>query len=102
MARDTIYQWLSDHSEFSDAVARARSTRVLALEEKLLSARYGAQAATSIFALKNADPHEWRDMRSVSHEHNITLQTMSDEQLLAIAQGGSHAMVDVTPSKKKQ
>jgi hypothetical protein len=103
VAKETVYAWMSDHSEFSDAVARGRAARVLKLELKLLSARYGAQSSASIFALRNADPQEWRDVRSVQHDHNVTLQTMSDEQLLAIAQGRGHdRMIDVTPAKPKR
>jgi hypothetical protein len=90
VSRECVYNWMSEHREFSDAVSRARSTRVLALERKLLSARYGAQGSAAIFALKNADPNEWRDMRTVQHDHSINVQTMSDEQLLAIAQGRGH------------
>jgi hypothetical protein len=103
VSKDSVYEWITAHREFSDAVARGRMTRVAALEGKLLSARYGAQASTSIFALRNADPSEWKDVRSVQHDHNVTLQTMTDEQLLAIAQGrGAERMIDVTPSKNKK
>jgi hypothetical protein len=103
VSKETVYAWLSEHRDFSDAVARAKSTRLLKLEQKLLGARYGAQSSAAIFALKNADPHEWRDMRQVTHEHSHTLTAMSDEQLLAIAQGRSDApMIDVTPSKRKR
>lgn len=106
-ARETVYNWMSEHHEFSDAVARGRAARVTALEKKLLSARYGAQGTTAIFALKNADPNEWRDMRTVAHDHNVTIQHMSDEQLLAIAQGRGHDIrtiehepTPVLPSKR--
>jgi hypothetical protein len=95
--KQTIYRWMQEHSEFSHAVARARSTRVLWLERKLLSATKGASTTAAIFALRNADPTEWRDVRSVQHDHTVTLQTMTDEQLLAIAQG--QGMIDVTPKK---
>jgi hypothetical protein len=61
--------------------------RVTALEVKLLRARYGAQASTSIFALRNADPSEWRDIRNVQHDHSHTIANLTDEQLLAIASG---------------
>lgn len=88
--RSTIYQWMTEHSEFSNAVSRGQMTRVAALERKLLSARYGAQGSAAIFALKNADPNEWRDMRTVQHDHTLSVQNMTDEQLLAIAQGRGH------------
>ncbi len=90
MDRQSIYRWMSEHPEFSHAVSRARMTRVAALETKMLRATKGAQASTSIFALRNADPSEWRDMRTVQHDHTLNVQTMSDEQLLAIAQGRGH------------
>jgi transposase-like protein len=95
--KKTIYDWMQAHSEFSNAVSRAQMTRVAALEVKLLRSTKGASTTASIFALRNADPTEWRDVRSVQHDHTVTLQTMSDEQLLAIAQG--QGMIDVTPKK---
>jgi len=86
-ARDTVYEWMTAHSDFSDAVSRGRAARVAALETKLLAARYGAQCSAAIFALKNADPMEWRDMRSVQHDHNVRVDTLTDAQLFAIASG---------------
>lgn len=87
-ARDTVYEWIKRHPSFSDAVHRARSARVAALEIKLLNAKRGAQAATSIFALKNADPVEWKEVRNVTHEHSLKLDQLTDAQLYAIAAAG--------------
>jgi hypothetical protein len=98
VSRPTIYEWQTEHSEFSNAVARAKAARVLWWELKLMRSTKGAQTTASIFALRNADPTEWRDVRSVQHDHTVTLQTMTDEQLLAIAQGQGN-MIDVTPKK---
>ena len=42
---------------------------------------------TNVFALRTADPSEWRDVRSVPHDHNVTIATLTDEQLFAIASG---------------
>jgi hypothetical protein len=86
-SRDAVYDWISAHREFSDAVSRGRAARTAALEGKLLGARYGAQASAAIFALKNAQPDEWRDMRSVSHEHLHAIAQLTDAQLNAIAAG---------------
>lgn len=100
--KQTVYRWMSEHSDFSDAVARGRATRVLNLEQKLLRARYGAQSSAAIFALRNADPGEWRDVRNVQHDHSHTIAQLTDEQLLAIASGRSSdstPMIDVTPRK---
>jgi hypothetical protein len=63
---------------------------VLHLERKLLAARYGAQCSAAIFGLKNADPTEWRDMRSVQHDVNVKVETLTDAQLYQIA-GGRNA-----------
>jgi hypothetical protein len=87
VARETVYQWMQAHSEFSDAVARARGTRVLWWEQKLMRSRKGAETTASIFALRNADPTEWKDIRSVQHDHNVRVETLTDQQLFAIASG---------------
>jgi hypothetical protein len=87
VSKDAIYDWIREHSEFSHAVSRAKAARVLWWEEKLMRARYGAQASASIFALRNADPSEWRDVRNVQHDHSHTIANLTDEQLLAIASG---------------
>ena len=58
MAKDTVYEWIKVHAQFSDAVARARAARVLHLERKLLSSRKGAEMSATIFALRNAEPDD--------------------------------------------
>jgi len=83
------------HSEFSDAVSRARAARVLWLERKLLRARKGAETTAAIFALKNADPVEWRDVKHAEHRHVVSINMLTDEQLNAIASGASLADVGV-------
>jgi hypothetical protein len=87
VARDTVYEWIKRHSEFSDAVSRARPARVAALESKLLKARKGAETSAAIFALKNADPTEWRDVKTTQHNHSLKVETLTDQQLFAIASG---------------
>jgi len=89
MERTTIYEWIKRHAAFSNAVARARMTRVTALEAKLLRSRKGAETSAAIFALKNADPTEWRDLKHTQHDHNVRVETLSDAQLYAIAGGNS-------------
>lgn len=87
VARETVYAWIKTHSEFSDAVARARAARVAALEAKLLRSRKGAETSAAVFALKNADPTEWRDVKHTEHSHKLAVETLSDAQLFAIASG---------------
>jgi hypothetical protein len=90
VARDTVYEWIKCHSEFSDAVSRARGARVTALEAKLLRSRKGAETTAAIFALRNADPTEWRDVKHTQHVHTLDAATLTDAQLYAIA-SGTHA-----------
>ena len=99
-SKETIYAWIATHPEFSDAVTRARARRVDALETRLLAATNGGHAATSIFALKNADPDEWREVRYANIETNVNLNIMTDDQLRAIAAGKPAPMIDVTPGRK--
>ena len=93
--RDTVYKWIRAHSEFSDAVSRARAARVLWLERKLLRSRKGAETTAAIFALKNADPTEWRDLKHTEHRHVVSADMLTNEQLNAIASGASPADVGV-------
>jgi hypothetical protein len=93
------------HSEFSHAVSRAKSARVLWWEQKLMRSKKGAETSASIFALRNADPSEWRDIRNVQHDHSHTIASLTDEQLLAIASGRSHdahTIIDVTPESEEK
>ena len=99
---DAVHDWIATHPEFSLAVKQAHTQRVNALEERLLSANNGGTAATSIFALKNACPAEWREVRYENIEHTVNLDGISDEQLAAIALGRQSPMIDVTPTSPKK
>jgi hypothetical protein len=92
VSRDTVYEWIKQHTDFSDAVSRARPARQLWLERKLLRARKGAETSAAIFALKNASPEDWRDVRSVEHQHSLKAETLTDAQLYEIAsqKAGAH------------
>lgn len=94
VARDTVYEWIVRHREFSDAVSRARSARVTALETKLLGSRKGAETMAAIFALKNAQPEEWRDVKHTEHQHLHAIQTLTDAQLMQIAAGKADGLGD--------
>jgi hypothetical protein len=86
--RDTVYKWIRAHSEFGDAVSRARAARVLWLERKLLRSRKGAETRAAIFALKNAAPDEWRDFKTTEHKQQpVGFERLTDAQLKAIASG---------------
>jgi hypothetical protein len=83
------------HPEFSDAATRAKAIRALYLERKLMRSRKGAETTASIFALKNAAPDEWRDIRHTEHEVRIGPRMLTDQQLEAIAAGHSPAEVGI-------
>ena len=95
ISRKSMLIFATAHAEFSDAVARARAARVLWLERKLLRSRKGAETTAAIFALKNADPTEWRDLKHTEHRHVVSADMLTDEQLNAIASGASPADVGV-------
>jgi hypothetical protein len=103
-SKDAIYDWIKCHSEFSHAVTRARAARVQALEAKLLRSRKGAETSAAIFALRNADPTEWRDVKHTEHSHKLDAATLSDAQLYAIASGahaGDASIIDATCERVK-
>ena len=83
-SRMTVYRWINAHADFSDAVTKGNAARQLFLERKLLNSRRGAETVASIFALKNAAPDDWRDVRAVDHTHTLTADKLTDAQLDAI------------------
>lgn len=87
VARDTCYEWMSRHRAFADAVSRGRAARTNWLEGKLLRSRKGAEVTAAIFALKNAAPDEWRDVKYQEHQHLHQIKQLTDQQLQAIAAG---------------
>jgi len=68
-------------------VSRARAARVAALETKLLRSRKGAETTAAIFALRNADPEEWRDLKHQEHQHLHQIRQLTDQLLNAIIAG---------------
>lgn len=65
VSRRTLWNWADTNPEFADAVEKAKAKRVLYWEREHISiTRSGEGNITgTIFALKNADPDEWRDRR---------------------------------------
>jgi transposase len=85
MSRDTVYEWMSRHAAFADAVSRGRAGRANWLEGKLLRSRKGAETTAAIFALKNAAPDEWKDVKYQEHAHvHASLRELTDAELLRI------------------
>jgi hypothetical protein len=70
VARSTINEWMGAHPEFSEAVKVGTAKRVKYLERRLLDGEIGPRVTSHIFALKNADPEEWREKQHVEHSVN--------------------------------
>lgn len=63
--RQRVYEWMEKHPEFADTVRLAQAKRQLFLERRLLSAKEGPVVTSTIFALKNAGPEDWREKQDV-------------------------------------
>ncbi len=95
--RQRVYEWEGRHPEFADAVKLARSKRQLFLERRLLTADSGPVVTSSIFALKNASPDDWRDVKAheltgkdggaIKHEHT-DMTRLDDDELHRLASEG--------------
>lgn len=82
VCRDTINEWTREHPEFSDAVKRHAAKRVEYLERTLLSSEQGPRVTARIFALKNADPENWKDKHDIEHSGSVNvLSGQHDEDL---------------------
>jgi hypothetical protein len=65
--RQRVYEWEGRHPEFAELTKLARSKRQAFLERRLMSAADGPIVTSSIFALKNTNPEDWRDKRELEH-----------------------------------
>ena len=86
VAKDTVYEWMRVHPAFSAAVNIGRACRVEMLEEKLLSTKQGVGVTAAIFALKNADPDEYKDLFQQEHRVDVRIERIPDARLLEIVQ----------------
>jgi hypothetical protein len=83
--RQRVYEWTERYPDFADTVKLAQAKRQAFLERRLLSADDGPVVTSTIFALKNAGPDDWRDKREVEHsgavavDHTIAAKREIDE-----------------------
>lgn len=75
VARSTINVWMAEYPQFSEAVKIGTAKRVHYLERRLLDGEIGPRVTSHIFALKNADPDEWKDKREVAHSGSVEMTT---------------------------
>lgn len=66
VARSTVYKWVDEHPEFSDAVKRGQAKAVLWWERanRNLAATGEGNATACVFGLKNRASDEWRDVKA--------------------------------------
>lgn len=89
--RQRVYEWMERHPEFADTIRLAQVKRQYFLENRLLTADASPIVTSTIFALKNAGPEDWRDKREVEHSGEMgvrKLEQLSDEELAKLAAGG--------------
>jgi hypothetical protein len=87
VSKNAVYEWIRAHADFGDAVSRARPARTLWLEQKLLRSQESTEIAATIFALRNADPEEWRNVKYREHQHMHAIRQLTDAELNRIAAG---------------
>lgn len=71
--RQRVYDWAERHPDFADTVKLAQAKRQAFLERRLFSAVDGPVVTSTIFALKNAGPDDWRDKREVEHSGAVQI-----------------------------
>jgi len=89
--RQRVYEWMATHPEFADTVKLAQAKRQLFLERRLLSAEIGPVVTSTIFALKNAGPDDWREKQEVEHSGSLDIITKEqrDAAVAAAARANS-------------
>lgn len=91
--RRRVYDWEAKHPEFSELVQIGRAKRQAFLERRLMGAADGPIVTSSIFALKNTNPEDWRDKREVEHSgevaHRVKAADLTDDELARIAGGAA-------------
>jgi hypothetical protein len=65
--RQRVYGWEEQHPDFAELIKLARVKRQAFLERRLLKAESGPVVTSSIFALKNAGPDDWKDKQEIDH-----------------------------------
>ncbi len=73
--RQRVYEWAARHPEFAEDIKLGRAKRQAFLEQRLLDAGDGPIVTSSIFALKNTNPDDWRDKREVEHSGGVEVST---------------------------
>lgn len=86
--RQRVYDWVEKHAAFADTIKLAQAKRQLFLERRLLSADAGPVVTSTIFALKNAGPDDWRDKQEVEQKTTLEASDPLVALLATIAENG--------------
>jgi hypothetical protein len=73
ICRKSLYNWEAEHPDFATALDMGRTKRQAFLEKRLLGASEGPVVTSSIFALKNAAPKDWREKQEVEQTGTLTI-----------------------------
>ena len=70
VAKSTVYKWMDEHPEFSDAVKVGQARAVLWWEDanRHLATKGEGNATANVFGLKNRAADEWRDKQEIDHQ----------------------------------
>lgn len=80
--RQRVYDWSDKYPDFKEIVELAKGNRQFFLERRLLTSDSSAIVSSTIFALKNASPDDWRDKQEVDHTGSMQIVISSDDSKL--------------------
>lgn len=69
VVRETIYDWMNTHPDFSDAIHKAKTTQLGVLEDVLMKQAKGTiegNTGAIIWAMKNQHPELYQDRRDLN------------------------------------
>jgi hypothetical protein len=69
VSRSTVYLWMEEHPEFSDAIKQGMAASAIWWEDCLrnVALKGEGNATAAIFGLKNRVADDWRDKREVDN-----------------------------------
>ena len=85
VSRSTLYLWMDQHPEFSDAVKEGMAASAIWWENRLRDVASGGEgnATAAIFGLKNRAADDWRDKQA--HEHTSPDGSMTPKPSVDLA-----------------
>lgn len=65
----TVYKWMDDHPEFSEAIKAAQASGAMWWEKALkqVASTGDGNASAAIFGVKNRSQEEWKDKQELDH-----------------------------------